>query len=127
MLIFSPREHGLDALLQAGLFGKLDEQLERFVGDAVLGVVEEEAFGFCIEAGSPVGILIEELAQSCLRDLGGMLLECLPRREFEKRHGLRRGGGRGHGVEAPCVGNPGRREKNASDDLNDSAGPGGAC
>ncbi len=36
-------EHGVDALPQAGFLGELQEKLARFVGDAVLGVVEKEA------------------------------------------------------------------------------------
>ena len=33
-------EHGVDALAQSGFLGELQEQLERFVGDAILRVIE---------------------------------------------------------------------------------------
>ena len=38
-------EHGVDALAQARLLGKLQQQGQGFVGDAVLGVVEIESGG----------------------------------------------------------------------------------
>ena len=40
------RKHGFCALFEAGFFGYAEEEFEGFVGDAVLGVVEEKAFGF---------------------------------------------------------------------------------
>ena len=39
-------EHRIDALAQAGFFGKLKQELQGFVGDAVLGIVEKHADGF---------------------------------------------------------------------------------
>ena len=107
MLILSPRNIASMRSLQAALFGELKEQLEGLVGDAVFRVVEKEADGFRGEACSPLGILIEELAQGGLRDFGGMVLECFPRRDFEKRELVERSGCGRHGRRAPCVGNSG--------------------
>ena len=38
-----PAEHRVDALAQAGFLRQLHQQLEGLVGDAVLGVIQEEA------------------------------------------------------------------------------------
>jgi len=63
-------EHGLDVLLQPGLLGQLEEQLEGFVGDAIFRVVEEEAGGFSGEACAAGGVVFEELAE--LKGLDGL-------------------------------------------------------
>jgi hypothetical protein len=41
-----PAEHRVNALAQAGFGGQLHEQLEGFVRDAVLGVIQKETGGF---------------------------------------------------------------------------------
>ncbi len=56
-------KHRFDVLLQAALFGELEEQLERFIGDAVLRVIEEDADGFGGVARAALRILVEELTQ----------------------------------------------------------------
>jgi hypothetical protein len=52
-----PAKHGVDALAQAGLLGKLEEELAGFLGDAVLGVVEKEAGRLDGKAGGTLGIV----------------------------------------------------------------------
>ena len=52
---FFSAEHGVDALPQAGFLGQLEEELAGFLGDAVLGVVEEEAGRFDGKAGGASG------------------------------------------------------------------------
>ena len=61
-------EHGVDALAQAGFLGQLQEQLERFVGDAVLRVVEVDAHRLGGHALAALGVVREELAQMQLPD-----------------------------------------------------------
>ena len=71
-------EHGFAVGAEAGFFGELDEELEGFVGDAVLGVVEEEATGFSVEAGAACGVGLEEVAKLLGSDGFGVLLQCFP-------------------------------------------------
>ena len=52
-----PAKHGVDALPQAGLLGKLEQKLAGFLGDAVLGVVEEKAGRLDGKAGCALGIV----------------------------------------------------------------------
>ncbi len=62
----------------SALLGELDQQLQRLVGDAVLGVVEEQPGALGDQALAAVWVLGEELAQVALADLGVVLLEGLP-------------------------------------------------
>ena len=71
-------EHGFGVLLEAGFFGELEEEGEGFVGDAVLGVVEEEAAGFGGEAGAAGGVGVEEIAELLGADGFGVLLKGFP-------------------------------------------------
>ena len=48
---------------QARLLGQLQQQLQRLVGDAVLGVVEIEPDGLDRQALAALGIVGEELAE----------------------------------------------------------------
>ena len=75
---FFAGEHGFGVLLEAGLVGEVDEELEGFVGDAVLGVVEEEAAGFGVEAGAAGWVGLEEVAELLGADGFGMLLKGFP-------------------------------------------------
>ena len=52
-------EHGLGALPQARLLGKLEEEPERFVGDPVLGIVEEQPCGLDREPLAATGVVGE--------------------------------------------------------------------
>ena len=71
-------EHGVDARAKAAFVGELQEELERFVGDAVFGVVEEDAEGFQTQALAALRILGEELAQVQRLHLGEVGFEGLP-------------------------------------------------
>ena len=62
-------EHGVDPRAQAGFLGQLQEQLERFVGDAILRVVEVEARGLGRQALAALGIVREEVAEMQVADL----------------------------------------------------------
>jgi hypothetical protein len=65
-------------LLEAGFFGELDEEFEGLVGDAVLGVVEEEAAGFGGEAGAAGRVGVEEVAEVLGAEGFGVLLKGFP-------------------------------------------------
>ena len=56
-------EHGVDAAAQAGFLGQLQKQLQRFVGDAVLRVVEEEARGLGRHPLAALGVIGEKRPQ----------------------------------------------------------------
>ena len=56
-------EHGVDAPAQVALVGKLQEQLQRLVGDAVLRVVQVEPRALGGETLAAAGVVGEELAQ----------------------------------------------------------------
>ncbi len=56
-------KHGVDAVAQARLLGQVEEQPERLVGDAILGVIEEEAGGLGREPLAAAGIVGEQLAK----------------------------------------------------------------
>ena len=80
-------EHRIAAFHHAALFGKLQQQPQRLIGDAVLRVVEEEARAFGREALRPAGIVGEQIAQMDVLDLRVMRRKRLPGR---------RGGKSGH-------------------------------
>ena len=73
-------EHGVDALAQARLLRKLQQQGQGFVGDAVLGIVEIDSGGFGHEPLAALAILGEELPQVGPPDLLVMLLQQRPGR-----------------------------------------------
>ena len=56
-------EHGVDPRAQAGFLGQLQEELEGFVGDAILRVVEEEAHRLGRHPLAALGVICEELPQ----------------------------------------------------------------
>ena len=73
-------EHRIAPLRHAALFGQLQQQPQRLVGDAVLRVVEEQARAFGREALRPAGIVGEQLAQMHVLDLRMMRRKRLPGR-----------------------------------------------
>ena len=73
-------EHGVDARAQAGFLGQLQEELEGFVGDAVLRVIEVEAHGLDRQALAACGIIRKELAEMQFPDLLMVGREGLPGR-----------------------------------------------
>ena len=62
-----PAEHGINAVAQAGFLGQLHEQLEGPAGDAVLGVVEEEARRLGGHAFAAFGVLAKSSRKCHLR------------------------------------------------------------
>ena len=65
--LLSP-EHGVDARSQAGFLGQPEEQLEGFVGDAVLRVVQEEAHSLGRHPLAAAGIVREEIRGDASRE-----------------------------------------------------------
>ena len=63
MLIFSPRNMASIRDSQARLFGQLDQELEGFIGDAILRVVQEEAHRLRRHPLAAPGITGEEISQ----------------------------------------------------------------
>ena len=62
-LIFSPRNMASIRAAQAAFVRQLKQELERFVGDAVLRVIEEEADRFGCQALAAFGVGGKELPQ----------------------------------------------------------------
>ena len=73
-----PGEHGLGTTLEVDLFSEGGKQLQGFVGNAVFGVVEQQAFGLQGVTGSATGILCKEIFQGCRFHLGCVGLQGLP-------------------------------------------------
>ena len=71
-------EHRVAALLEAGGAGQIDQQLQRLAGDPVLAVVDVEVADRQRQFGTPVGVLVEELAEVFVADLIVMPLQGLP-------------------------------------------------
>ena len=78
-----PPEHGIDAGTQTGFLRQLQEELNRLVGDAVLGVIEVDADGLGGQALPALGIFGEELPKMQLPDFQVMGFEGLPCRAVE--------------------------------------------
>ena len=68
-------EHRIDSIAKTGLPGQLQQQTQRLVGDPVLRVVEEDAFGFENEALTAFRIGGEQFA-SLPRSRGRLLTDC---------------------------------------------------
>ena len=56
-------EHGVDVLAQSRLFRQLKQQLQGFVGDPVLRVVQEQPYGLGRETLATLGIIRKQLPQ----------------------------------------------------------------
>ena len=82
--LFAP-EHGVDAGPQAGLLRQLQKEPERFVGDAVLRVVEVDAGGLNGHPLPALGIVREKLPKMQGPDFLVMGFEGLPCRECSDR------------------------------------------
>src|SRR5262249_32460797 len=72
------REHGVDARPESRPFRQGDEEPERLVGDAVLGVVEVQSVDLDGHHLAPFGVLGAELGGVGVLDLVVVLLECPP-------------------------------------------------
>jgi hypothetical protein len=71
-------EHGVATRLHPGGSGHAQQESHRLVGDAVLGVIEHQIAGAGSEAGAPLGVAGEELAQVPVADVAKMRFERLP-------------------------------------------------
>ncbi len=78
-------KHRVDALAQARLLGQLQQQLQRFVGDAVLGIVEIEARRLDRQLLAAVRIVGEQLLQLQVLRCLIMFLKQLPGRAPAQR------------------------------------------
>ena len=77
--LFAP-EHGVDPRSQAGFLRQLQEQLEGFVGDAILRVIEVDAHGLGRHPLAAMGIIREQLSKVQIPDLMKVSCQCLPGR-----------------------------------------------
>src|SRR5262249_36139464 len=66
--LFTP-EHGVDARSQARFLRQLKKQLQSFVGDAILRVIEEDARSCGRHTLAALGIIREELPEMQIPDL----------------------------------------------------------
>ncbi len=71
-------EHGIDALAQARLLRKLEQQLQRLVSDAVLRIVEIDPDGLGGQPFTAPGVVGEQLAKMDALDLLMMVLQGHP-------------------------------------------------
>ena len=78
-------EHGVDARSQAGFLRQLQEELEGFVGDAVLRVIQVEAHRLGRHALAALGIVREELSEMQLADIFMVGFKGLPCLTFSER------------------------------------------
>jgi hypothetical protein len=56
-------EHGVDSCPQAALFRQVKKESERFIGDAVLVVIEGKTNGFNRKTLTPLRIVRKKLSQ----------------------------------------------------------------
>ena len=71
-------EHRIDALAQAGGFGKPAEEHYRLVGDTILGVIEKNASAFRSQPLAAGTVVVEQRAQVHSSDHFVMVCERLP-------------------------------------------------
>ena len=87
------RIHGVDAGAEPTCGGQTHQQAQRFVGDAVFGIVQIEPDGFEGQSLATPRIVGEQLAQMHVFDLLEVFGERTPRRQLrELRRVLVRGG-----------------------------------
>jgi hypothetical protein len=60
---FITAEHGIDMVLQTGFLGEIEKQLESFIGDAILRIIEEYAECAGGKLFAAAGVLREELTK----------------------------------------------------------------
>ena len=89
-------EHGVATRLDPGGPGQANQERHRLVGDPVLGVIEHQIAGPGGQAGGPLGVVGEELAQVPVADVAEMRFKRLPLGRGGEIHvGHCRGGGSG--------------------------------
>ena len=71
-------EHGVDARAQAGLLGQSKQEPERFVGDAVLGVIQVEADGLDRQPLAAFGSSAKSLRSDSSLTVGIVLFQRFP-------------------------------------------------
>ena len=72
-------EHGVDVVPQPALLGQGHQKLDGLVGDAILGVIQEQAGGLQGHLLAALGIVGEEPAEVQLADFAMVGLQGLPR------------------------------------------------
>jgi len=77
-------EHAVDPCAQAGVLRELNQQPQRVIGDAILGVVEIQACGFRRQAFAARGIVREERAEMQVLDRVIVALERMPSRALRQ-------------------------------------------
>ena len=78
-------EHGIDAGAQARLLREAGQQIERFAGDTVLRVIQEDARGLGGQPPAAFRIAREEGSQRYVAHLPLMIFQGLPCRGFASR------------------------------------------
>jgi hypothetical protein len=78
-------EHRVDSFAQAAFFREREKQAHGFVGDPVLGVVEENAAGLGGETLATRRIVGEKLAQRNVLDFFEVRLQRFPRGDIDGR------------------------------------------
>ena len=73
-----PGEHRGAVLGQAALLGKLEQQLHRFIRDAVLGIIKINVLERGRQARSPLRVLVKKCAQVLGLDFLEMLFQRFP-------------------------------------------------
>ena len=75
---FISAKHGVDVRPQPRFLGQAEQELDGFVGDAILRVIEEEAGGLDGHPYAALGVVGKELSQMCAANVLVMGLERLP-------------------------------------------------
>jgi hypothetical protein len=78
-------EHGVDSGADVRFLSQSQEELQRFVADAVFRVIEENARRLDDQTLAAAGILREELPQVQFSDLLMVILKSLPRRTIRQQ------------------------------------------
>ena len=77
---FVAAKHGVDAAPQTGLLSQLQQKRKCLIGDAVLRIVEVNAYGLDRHPLPAGGVVCKKLSEVQLPDLRVMGVESLPRR-----------------------------------------------
>ena len=76
---FVPAKHGVDLRPQARFLGQLDEECSGLVGDAIFGIIKEDARGLGRQPLSALWVLGEKLSQMEIANLFVVSLQGFPR------------------------------------------------
>jgi hypothetical protein len=86
---FFASKHGIDAFAQSGLVGELQKQLQRFIGDTVLRVIQIEPRSFVSHALAACEIIRKKLSEMQLAEILMVSLKGLPCLTLSERFDLR--------------------------------------